>query len=55
MEFDESQKQMEVIAETRKESKTVHFASLMDLVVSQIRSWHHDFKNTNVALCSDAT
>ena len=31
MATDESQKQKEVIVETRKEGKTVHFASLMDV------------------------
>ena len=31
MEFDESQNKTEVIAEARKECKTVHVASLMDL------------------------
>ena len=40
----------EVIDEARKEGKTVHFASLMN-----IWSWNQNFRNTKAELYSEVT
>ena len=43
----------EVIDEPRKEAKQIILLHQWTSVISRIRSWNHNFKNTKVELCSE--
>ena len=45
----------DVIEQTQKEGKTVHFAKLIDLCHLQNRNWRRSSNNTKAVLCYVAT